>query len=84
MSATTARVQRALTEYLHAVRDADNPALFHVYSGSGARYEVDLSGEMLRCQCDDWMDHHEICKHILFVLLTNPTELDVLERGDER
>jgi hypothetical protein len=76
MSATSARVQRALSEFLHAERVDGNPALFRVASGSGARYEVDLSGKTLRCQCDDWMDRQVICKHILFVLLTHPGELD--------
>lgn len=76
MSATTARVQRALTEFLHAKRVTGNPALFHVHSGSGARYEVDLNSETPRCQCDDWTERQAICKHILFVLLTNPGELD--------
>ena len=76
MSATTARVQRALSEFLSAERVDGDPALFHVYSGSGARYEVDLSGETPRCNCDDWMEHHELCKHILFVLLVAyPAEL---------
>jgi hypothetical protein len=80
MNATTARVSRALSEYLHAARVDGNPALFYVYSGSGARYEVDLSGKRPRCQCDDWMERHEICKHILFVLLTHPDELDRVVR----
>lgn len=80
MSATSARVQRALTEFLHAERVTGNPALFHVYSGSGARYEVDLSGESPRCPCEDWMGHRELCKHILFVLMTHPEVLGEVVR----
>lgn len=80
MSATTDRVQRALSEFLHAERVPKNPALFQVHSGSGARYEVDLSGETPRCQCDDWMERQAICKHILFVLLTHPDELTEVVR----
>lgn len=75
MSATSDCVQRALSEFLHAERVDGNPALFQVHSGSGARYEVDLSGTTPRCQCAYWMERNEICKHILFVLLTNPAEL---------
>jgi hypothetical protein len=79
MSTTTARVERALSEFLCADRDADNPALFHVYSGSGARYEVNVSGQPPRCNCADW-EQHELCKHILFVLFDNPVELTEVVR----
>jgi hypothetical protein len=80
MSMTTACVERALSEYLHAERDADNPALFHVHSGSGARYEVNVSGETPRCQCEYWHQHNEICKHILFIILMHPDVLNEVVR----
>lgn len=80
MSATTDRVQRALSGFLRAKRVDGNPALFAVDSDSGAQYEVDLSGEQPRCNCEDWVERHEICTHILFVVLTHPDELNEVIR----
>ena len=80
MSATTVRVQRALSEFLHAERVDGTPALFRVYSGSGARYEVELATGAPDCTCEDWQQRQGMCKHILFVLLTNPGELDGVVR----
>ena len=80
MSATTDRVQRALSGFLRAKRVDGTPALFAVDSGSGAQHEVDLSGETPRCTCEYWLERHEICIHILRVLLMHPAELNEVIR----
>jgi hypothetical protein len=79
MSATTDRVQRALSEFLHAERVDGNAAMFAVYSGSGARHVVELATGGPDCTCEEWQ-HEGICLHILFVLLTQPQTLDRLTR----
>jgi hypothetical protein len=80
MSATTDRVHRALSEYLHAERVPGGSGMFHVYSGSGARYVVELSTGGPDCTCEDWQQHEDMCKHILHVLLTHPAELHEMVR----
>jgi hypothetical protein len=82
MSATTARVSRALSEFLHAKRVDGNAVLFRVDSGSGAWYKVDLSGERPQCDCDDWQGPGDYCKHVWNALLTDPDALAAFRRND--
>jgi hypothetical protein len=76
MSATTARVARALGEFIHAERKNGTPERFQVDSGSGARYAVDLDGDTPHCDCEDWQGPGDYCKHVWYVLLTDPDALD--------
>jgi hypothetical protein len=46
-----------------------------VHSGSGARYAVDLGGDTPRCDCEDWQGQGDYCKHVWYVLLTDPAAL---------
>jgi hypothetical protein len=80
MSATTTRVQRALSEFLHVERVPGGPGMFHVDSGSGARYIVELATGGPDCTCEDWQRDQRFCKHVLRVLLLYPAELNEVVR----
>lgn len=82
MSATTARVSRALAEFLRATRKNGDPTLFAVDSGSGEEYEVDLRDERPHCTCEDWQGPGDFCKHVWHVLLTDPDALTAFRRND--
>jgi hypothetical protein len=80
MSATTDRVERALSEYLSVERVPGGPGMFRVYSGSGARYIVELATGAPDCTCEDWQWDQRSCKHVLRVLLIHPAELNEMVR----
>jgi glucokinase len=76
MSATTDRVERALSEHLSVERVRGGPGMFRVYSGSGARYIVELATGAPDCTCEDWQRDQRSCMHVLRVLVMYPAELN--------
>lgn len=78
-----ARVERALSEFLHAEKGQHGDETYRVHSGSGEVYPVDLdSPDGFFCGCPDPAD---VCKHIHHVLLfERPGFLLECEHGSER
>ncbi|RJT04714.1 SWIM zinc finger family protein [Halococcus sp. IIIV-5B] len=73
------RIHRALDSFYH-VESADEPGAYHVHSGSGSTYTVNLL-EGGSCTCPD-AERSAMCKHLFRVVaVTGKTPLDA---GDDR
>ena len=69
MAIDARRVDRALTEHIYLISNA-NPDEYIVMGSAGYPYEVhvDTTKQLAMCTCPDCEHNGAVCKHILYVL----------------